>query len=245
MISKTKYILCAIILVIIGYGVFLYYQNKQLKNDLEIQIHNELALTDTMRILKTKEGKLLYDKSMLIIQSKEELERLTNFKNSQISTLENELNSKVNVITNLTGEVNTLNGRIKELNTQLELTDSVDIYKIKFGETDKWHTLNGYTELKSKTKPLFFKTYLTENKINLSLIVGVTENYKIFVETDGNPYVQITNINGANLDVKKYSNNTTKKRWGVGINGGYGYSLISNKFEPNIGLGIQWIIFSF
>ena len=134
-----------------------------------------------------------------------------------------------------------LNDKIKELSGDIT-KDSVG-YNINFSFEDKFRELAGYTYIISDSEPTSFKTFLTKDLIHLSLKTGITDDYRIFVETD-NPYVKINNIEGAIVDKNLWSDKY-KKRNNFSLNISVGYGTDFAKFHPFVGIGIGYNLINF
>ena len=54
-----------------------------------------------------------------------------------------------------------------------------------------------------------------------------------------------TDINGAIIEDSPLRPEERPNRWGIGLSGGYGYSLGNQSFAPYIGIGIQYNLIEF
>lgn len=177
--------------------------------------NNIEALNDSVHTYQLKNGELMYEKKGFIAE-KEELEKYIGVKEKEVKEIEKKLNSALATIAKLRAEVN-----IDTIHT----TDSIEVlpdstYNCHFDYNDRWLSLNGVTSVHLDP----FQSHTIINNINMEvpLKVGTTEDNQWFI-TSENPYVQFTNIEGANLDKAK------PKRWSIavqfGVGGIFGYGI--------------------
>jgi len=198
-----------ILLVIFGLVIIALLMSTTCTRQKLDKVENNIeALTDSVHIYKLKNGELMYEKKGFIAEKKE-LEEYIGVKEKEVKEIEKKLKSALATIAKLRAEVN--------IDT-IHMTDSVyvtpdSVYHSEFNYNDKWLSMNGITHIKIDP----FNTHTIINNINmeLGLTVGTTKDNKWLITTD-NPYVQITSINGANLEKAK------PKRWSIGIQGGVG-----------------------
>lgn len=178
---------------------------NQRNNILE---NNIIALNDSVKTYKLKNGELMYEKQGYILE-KQDLEKYIDIKEREIKDLERTLNSKVATISRLEGEL-----AIASITTHDSIAilpdSTVNIY---FDYDDTWLTLNGITSYGLKTN--LSNTTLSYMHISLPLKVGMTEDNKWFATTS-NPYVTFTTIEGANLQQAR------PKRWCLSVQCGVG-----------------------
>lgn len=201
-------------------------ENKHLKTNIK-------ALSDTIQVMETKNGELVYAKQALILQ-KNELEEYLNITKKERKELEKLLDDKLSYIAKLEGQI-----KIDTLVCHDTVIHEKDITSISFKYDDIFLKLNGCTT-HDKINDCW-RTQINNIAIDAPLTVGLTDEYRIFVKTS-NPYVSFSTIEGAVID--KPSNGTKPKRWNIGIQVGIGgsYGLINKKldFGPYIGAGISY-----
>lgn len=182
------------------------------KNSLYNAETNIKALTDTIHSYKLENGELLTSKYGLIVE-KEELTKYLETTEKEKKNLEKKLNSSLAYIAELKTSV-----RIDTIYTIDSIfIDTNDVTNINFKYTDEWVYVDGSTKFKDIKDS---KTTINTININTPLKVGLTEDNQFFATTP-NPYVKISDIDGAKVLTK-----TTKpKRWGMGptITFGLGY----------------------
>lgn len=230
-----------IVLFLLLCGLIIY--NATIKTELTTTQTNFLAIQDTIKIYKLKNGQLLYEKQGFILE-KEELEKYIQVSEKTIDELENKLDDKIALIAKLKSEI-----KIDTLN----IIDSVfvknDTVFSDFTYTDNWLYINGLTNCFDNN----ITTSIYTINMSVPITVGITENEKLLVTTE-NPYVTFTDIKGANLE------KTKPKRWslgvqaGLGIIGGAGICGSSDGvvrsgwifgFGPYIGIGVNYKFLEF
>ena len=181
--------------------------------------NNIIALTDTIHTYQLKNGELMYEKQGFIAEKKE-LEEYIGIKEKEVKDIEKQLKSALATIAKLKAEIKI--DTIHTVDSVAVLPDST--YECHFNYSDKWLSLNGVTNV--HLDPFQSHTIINNIGMELGLTVGTTKDNKWLITTD-NPYVQITSINGANLEKAK------PKRWSlgvqVGVGGIFGYGISGAK----------------
>lgn len=190
---------------------------------------NVKALTDSVQVIETKNGELVYAKQALILE-KNELEEYLNISKKERKELEKILDDKLSYIAKLEGSV-----RVDTF-TCVDTMYVDSLTHIKFNYQDNWLAMDGLTTIKDNPT-----TTINNISMSVPLQVGLTDNYRIFVKTP-NPYVSFTDIDGAVIE--KPSNGTKPKRWNLGVQVGVGagYNLLHRNISvgPYIGVGISY-----
>jgi len=199
-------------------------KNDNLKNNIK-------SLTDSVQVLELKNGDLVYAKQTLILE-KNELEEYLGISKKERKELEKKLDASLALISQLSGQV-----RIDTLLMKDSIYISEDTVKVYFKYDDRWVALNGNTVVVDSTA----STTINEIQMDVPLTMGLTDDYKVFVES-GNPYIKFTDINSAAIEgsvVKK-----KKTYWNVGAQVGIGaqYGLIHKQLDlgPYVGVGIAF-----
>jgi hypothetical protein len=175
MAKNTFSVILIILILLLGGGVWYFYNKVQgLEVALKSEAQNVNALRDSLRVSTTKNGDLVYSKSVLMGE-KDKLEKW---------------NSKLmDRIEELGGDVTQLSQTILSLEMELDSTDndelvkvSDSIYGIKW-EFDKHYAdgnlriLKGTTSFMVTHNPTFvitpLKTKITRDYINISLLHGL------------------------------------------------------------------------
>ena len=189
--------------------------NQKIKN-LD---QNFVASKDKITELTLENGKLLAERSAYIVKNNE-LEEILNITKQEKKDIERKLNDKIAYISTIESNirVDTL-----ELVNTIIIKDSSTI-NIGFNYDDKWVKFSGSSYYKNGKS----KTSIFDININTPLKVGLTNDLTIFVESE-NPYLNITNIEGAVVDGSTL--HPKKKRWNFSLHGGIGihYGLFSQK----------------
>lgn len=210
---------------------------------------NISALNDTMRSYKTKNGELVYEKYALISKindlggySKELEEEIKKLKDNPIvivkyKTIVEHIPFGVPVYPDY-----------ENMSWSSDSSYALLPFKWSYDTTysnGNSRTLSGefMVKMDTNTTTSIKNFIISEDKLNLSLTTGLTENkdglVEIFITSDY-PGFKPTNIEGTLIDpreskvIKKYF---PPKRWGVGIYGGYGINL--NPTNGDLGHGLQ------
>ena len=194
--------------------------------------HNLVAAQDEIQTLVLENGNLLSEKTAYILKNKE-LESVLEITKQEKKDIEKKLNDKIAYIANISGQVRVDTLTLRD--TVYKTNDNK--FDINWSYNDKWLRLSGATQYDG------YKSSTNLHGISLytPLKVGLTDNYTIFVEAE-NPYLKITNIEGAIIDG---SNLRPKPNyWTLSVQGGVGkqYGLINNKFDigPYMGVGVSY-----
>lgn len=217
------------VLALIAIGIGINHKNR---NEIERLQHNLKALTDTVQVMELKNGDLLHEKQLLVLE-KSELEQYLDVSKKDINELEKKLRSSIAYIAKLEGTVRT---------DTITCTDTVyntptgDL-QVDFAYKDRWTDLKGNTLI---TDYKTAQTRVTDLVLDVPLTVGITNDYKFFA-TSENPNVSFSSINGAAIEKQ-----LKPKRWGMGpsvtlgIYGGYDFLHKSAGFGA--GAMIGWSI---
>lgn len=193
---------------------------------------NLIASRDRVAELTLKNGNLLAERSAYIVKNNE-LEEILDITNQEKKDIERKLNDKIAYISKIESNI--------KVDT-IELVDTVIIkdssaVNIKFNYDDKWLKFSGGTYYKNGKS----KTTIFDINVNTPLKVGLTNDMTIFVESE-NPYLNITNIEGAVVDGSTLY--PKKKRWNLSLHGGIGvhYGLFGQTVDvgPYIGVGVSY-----
>ena len=197
--------------------------------------HNYEVLQDSVEVVKTRNGELLYENGSLILQRKELFDAL-DLSQRQVRDYEKVLGAKL--------------AYISQLEARLEVKDTVVVKEIVYDNItntysmayrDKWLNFDQTLSWDEWNQPIL-KTY--NITLDVPLKVGLGDNYRIFV-TSPNPYFNITSIEGAVIDGSQFA--TKPSRWTLGAYMGFGldYDLIHKTVGvgPQVGVGIGFRFF--
>lgn len=223
--------LSKLLIVIMGIIIAILIMNTTCVNIKNEKLSNNIkSLLDTVNVLETKNGELIYAKQSLILE-KNELEKYLDISKKERKDLEKQLNSSLAYIAKIYGSI--------KIDT-LIMTDSVyinaDTIKTIFNYKDNWVFLSG----QSITTNSGANTQLNTLDMNIPLQLGIMNDYKVFVKSD-NPYVNFSSIDAAAIEGTIA--NQKKKRWGIGpyigVGVGAGTDFKGNpQFGWNISVGI-------
>jgi len=232
--TLNKYLLGAVValgLVLIGLGV----HNSNLRRSESNWKHNYEVLQDSVQMVETKYGELLYERGSLIVE-KRELEDALGISKKQVKDYEKKLGSQL--------------AYISKLESRLEIKDTVWVTEIvpdtlsrsyMMRYRNEWFQFDETFSLKKPSSP---EMYVYNIRMNVPLKVGLTDDYTIFV-TSPNPYFKVTEIEGAVIDRGRFAQKP--QRWFFGVYGGFGgqYDLIHKTFGvgPQVGVGIGFRFF--
>lgn len=224
-------IIIMILEAIIFIGIIVFMSNYSSKK-VETLDQNLIAARDRITELTLENGNLLSSKSAYILKT-QQLEEVLEITKEQKKDIEKRLNDKIAYIAKIESQfkVDTI-----EVHDTIEIKDSSAI-NIKFDYDDQWLKFSGGTYYKNGKS----KTQIFDITIPTPLKVGLTNDYTIFVES-ANPYLNITNIEGAIIDGSTLK--PKEKRWNFSIHAGIGvhYGLFGQQVDvgPYIGGGISY-----
>ena len=218
---------------------------QNLKDDLAIANQNQIALNDSVRVIKNKWGQDIYLKNILITDKKN-LENL----NADLSKEIKKLKGDILVLISAQGSIG--HGDpvppITITNTVTKYPDGLNELKWKFDtiySPGNSRTLAGYSQFRIDTlngNILDRGTKITEDKIKFKVSTGLTElddTYQIFIKSDY-PGLTFTQIDGAILDKKRFMKvQEPTVVWGPSISIGYGVNAQTQSLGPQLTLGIS------
>lgn len=224
-------IIIMILEAIIFIGIIVCMSNYSNKK-IDTLDQNLIAARDRITELTLENGSLLSSKSSYILKN-QQLEDVLEITKNEKKELEKKLDDKIAYIAKIESniKVDTL-----EVHDTVIIKDSSAI-NIKFNYDDQWLKFSGGTYYKNGKS----KTQIFDISIPTPLKVGLTNDYTIFVESE-NPYLNITNIEGAVIDGSSIRPN--KKKWNFSIHAGIGvhYGLFGQQVDvgPYVGTGISY-----
>lgn len=219
----------AIVLAVLG------VRNYNLQRSNNNWKHNYEVLRDSMEVVETRNGEILYENGSLIIEKKE-LEEALGITKQHVKDYEKTLGSKL--------------AYISKLESQLEIKDTITITNVIHDTLTRTYSINyndGWLNFDENFSMLVpdqptFEIY--NINMNVPLKVGLTDNYTIFV-TSPNPYFKVTDIEGAVIDKGKFA--PKLRRWTLGAYAGFGlgYGFINKQIDvgPQIGVGVGYRFF--
>jgi hypothetical protein len=222
----------AIIFIAIIAGVYGFFSNK-----LDISEQNVVAAYGKVEELTLKNGELIAvrDSHITTINN---LENQLNITTKEAKELQRKLNSKIAYISELESQV-----RIDSIVTVRDSIIYVDNTAKKmiasFHYDDKWMNFNGENEF-TFGENYECKTTLHNFTMRTPLVVGITNDYQIFVKSD-NPYVQFTDIEGAVIDKQALRPRKKRFSWGLQFGVGAMYDVWHKQVAvgPYGGLGVE------
>lgn len=221
----SLFIEAVVFICIIIFGIN-YYNNQ-----LDISDQNLNAYRGQLEQMELKNGELISVRDSYILRI-QDLENQFDISKKEVKDLQRKLNSSLAYIAELKSNV--------RIDTIVTIKDTI-IYKdketdIRFIYNDDWLSFNGETKIMDKKTA----TNIFNMNINVPLKVGLSDDYQIFVQSD-NPYVNFSSIEGAVIDKSKLR--PKKKRWNIGIYGGFGihYDMPTKSFGygPQLGIGVS------
>lgn len=205
------------------------HSNQKIEN-----LDNNLkAARDSVETIMLENGNLLAEKSSYIIKEKE-LYDIIDITKKEKKEIEKKLNDKIAYIADI--ESNIKIDTVETIRDSIIYIDSTMFNR--FNYDSEWLSFNGISNLKTN------KTNIFDINIPAPLKFGLTDDYKVFVESE-NPYLNISYINGTVIDGSNLHKN--KSKWNIGIQGGFGaqYGFIKKQFDMGIyiGFGINYNFF--
>lgn len=235
----------AIFIFIIVIAMFIHSCQK---NSIEVEIYeqNEKALASRIDTLKTINGKLEYAKKLLI----GDYDKLKELNNSLAESLKVEIGKvKYIEVVNLKFVHDTIYIAADTIYKNVDGSFTAFWKYSKSGEEWK-KQLSGYTNFcfdTSKNIPTNVFTVITDDYLELKLTSGFRERdgyYETFINSS---YPNI-NFDFASAVVDDQIIYKVQKSWHIGLIGGLGYGINSEKLidKPTvfIGIGISWTPFS-
>lgn len=235
------------IIILILLLLFQCNRTNKIETNLEISNQNNKALNDSVRISKTKNNKIEYSKQILVSENNS----LKNLNKDLHHELKNE-KGKVYEITKIVSSIKT--DTIYANTTSILYGDTSGVIKwlidTSYSDNNK-RLLEGLFEfnIDSSNKFSDFNTIIVRDEIEFSLVTGLKEvdgKVEIFVRSDY-PGLVIKELDGALVDVKNHpvlKKYTKRKKFGIGIIGGYGFSSGSN-IGVIFGVGLSYNIIQF
>ncbi len=229
---STK-ILLIIIAVLVVLSSVLYWRNTVNKNNYIIYKNNLEVLQDSIKVIELENGELMTTIGSYILDI-DELEKYIDIQKTYVEDVEKQLDASVLYISKIEAELNVKNEQVSE--GVIEQDSLSNTYTSTFNFSDEWYNVGGTINIYNNTT----STYLNTLTMQMPLTVGLTEDWRIFVNTD-NPYVDISNIQGAMLDPSMYVEE--EKRLNISLQAGY-YAIYNNgvKAGPGVGIGVGWRI---
>lgn len=222
----------AIVFIAIIAGVYGFLSNK-----LDISEQNVMVARGQVEELNLKNGELIAVRDSHITTINE-LEEVLSITRAEAKELQRKLDSKIAYISELESNV-----RIDSIVTVRDSIIYVDNTAKKmiasFHYDDKWMNFNGENEF-TFGENYECKTTLHNFTMRTPLVVGLTNDYQIFVKSD-NPYVQFTDIEGAVIDKQALRPRKKRFSWGLQVGVGAMYDVWHKQVAvgPYGGLGVE------
>lgn len=225
---KKDIIYIALIIVMVCWAITSMRACTNQVNENKLLEHNIEALSSEAEQYKGKNGELVYQQQILIgdmntlkIANENLYKRI---KSMEVKNAEQALRIEGLIRNPQRDTVWQINNDTIYIDRNLNITRNFDF-------SDKWRTLNG-------------NVFLADGNLGLNIdndlikfdYTAVFNDGQLYITSD-NPYVQYNNITGIQVPKQR------KKRWNLGIYGGFGvhYDISSKKFGygPQIGAGIS------
>lgn len=216
----------------------------------KINEQNNRALTDSLRFVKNKAGEIEAIKSSFVAKLSD-LEKLN-------KDLYNESKKEIgNLKALIKGSISVNTGNVIISNELKQYPDG-KTYGLLFEKTKidsglVW-SIKGESRFKFDNNTIFpGQTEIFNNQMKLKLVLGFKENkenYEVFARS-ASPYVTFDDLSGVMLIPKKADPLLTppakNKRFGLGINIGYGVGFINKQLmlTPYVGFGLQYNLIKF
>lgn len=245
---NPRTIAIVILLVII---VILTRCNQKDKSKIEILEQNQKALTDSVRVSKSKIGELEYSKNILIGEKGDVIKL-----NEKLAYELKNTKGKVSELTQYIIKIG-----LKPIEIPTTVTNVGSQYTFTWEIDTTFNPGNG-RNLKGET---IFKGLVKDNEISIDsvrtkllkddLIFTVTQglrekdgNLEVFVRSNY-PGFELLELNSIIIDpdkhplLKKFTKQSKPKRFGLGVYGGYGIGV--NGLSPQIGVGLSYNLIQF
>lgn len=209
------------IIVFMLFGGGLWYINKQVNKLNTIERNLNASQTELVQV-KRDNGDLISVNNMYKVKIGD-LEKSIDISKQEVKDLQRDLNASFSYISKLESQIKLPDTVYIE--NEIEKIDSSYIYK--FNWKNEWMNLSGATKVFSNNSI----TEIYDLNIDVPLIVGLTDDYKIFATTN-NPYLHITSIEGAELD-----QNIFKKKWDIKWSMQLGFGLNYGIINKSLDIG--------
>lgn len=246
-IKIQRNVLLIVIVMLLCIGYFGWTKIGDLDRNIAISEQNIKALNDSVRVSKTKNGKLEYSINTLI-SDKSDLGKLSENLANQLKNEKGKVHELNQIVANIKP-----NDTIVITNTIIKYPNGDCGLAWKYDTTydkNNFRRIEGESQFRlDKMGVIPMNTYITKDEVNFNLITGLREkdgNVEIFANSNY-PNLVITNLEGAIIDPKTHpllKKFTKQKRWGVGPYVGVGVN--SNlTFNMQVGVGITMSLIRF
>ncbi len=261
-IIKSKiflYILLAITIAILG---FMYQHQQNLKIRAQVDLQNEAALYDSLRIERNSVGGLIASRASFIASEKE-LRALNSDLADEVDAEKGKVVSAGRIIFRLKQDTTTLRDALKDKEPPLEpiqINDST--YHIPWNLMYVYDSINydyyvGVTEIEIgignpyKVRHIFTELKSRDSRINLTFGQKVEDGQLRVFAKSNYPGFLPEQLDGVLIDPNKnpFIKGLIKKRhwftgFGVGVSGTLGYDMFSGKPGLIFGPSIHYTVFS-
>lgn len=211
------------------FGGCIWYVSKQHDKLNTFETNLKASQSELIQV-KRDNGDLISVNNMYKVKIGD-LEKSIDVSKQEVKDLQRDLNASFSYISKLESQIKLPDTVYVE--NEIEETDSSYIYK--FNWKNEWMNLSGATKVFSNNSI----TEIYDLNMDVPLIVGLTDDYKIFAKSD-NPHVQITSLEGSEID-----RNVFQRKWdwnwtfqaGVGLT----YGLVNKQIDlgPTVSWGIE------
>lgn len=212
--------------------------------DIKIQSQNIKGLSDTLKVTKNKLGEAVKSNGLLLMDINE-LEENNSSLMLEINKLSKKDKKNLIEINKLSITIDFLKDSLdkKEIikpDTSIVVDSNTVIYP--FSKSSIYRELKWEVTVFSKEKQV--TSTITSDKIFADITIGKKEekNKITLFASSSNPYINITKLEGAVIDLSAYNKFQKKKPFGLGLHIGYGLS--TNKgivfISPYIGVGLSY-----
>ena len=226
-------ILSSILIIALGIGVYYHYKTLNLQKRSYIQTIN--AINDTVSQYRNEKGELVYKISAIQMDSYKDFLSIVT-KDSLIIELQKRMAYYKNkaesaTIFNVKGEASASSSTKVEIDTIK--TDTIKFSPIYISQFfDPWLSLATKSTVDSTSFKLSFQDTYTITQLN--------DEEGIYVEIiNQSPYVMVNNIRHFRITLPEPPKH---KKWGIGVQGGYGINFLDNRVQlsPYVGIGVSY-----
>jgi len=234
--------------------LFLIWKNYNKENKIDNLDQNLMAINDSIRVTN-QNGKKMYNKYNILLDNMKDLKK---YDKELFDSLEKNFKGELKNIKSVTNIENHYSDTtIKKAPSFVQKLDS-NKYRITWEYTNKDSTriIEGHTDVDINATGTYNKedsvlhisfhdskpdsTQITKDVLKTSFMVGTRKRngYEEIFVIPNNNNIRITGLKGARIDRKE-------RRFGIGPQIGGGYNVITNEFQPYIGIGVSWDIIKF
>lgn len=263
-IFKPNRISIVMVILSIILGILLFIKSgevSKLRTAMSISNQNIIALHDTLKLVKNKNGEYQQEKAAFIV-SVADLKKINSNLYREVKKQKDQVLALTSINANLHVDINNLKAENKSLKDSIRTqilangdtvsTITWDLSKVY--DQNNSRTLKGETRILQKNKSVTsLGTELTGLDFKFNIITGIVETkdkqLNIFIKSDY-PDLKFADVQGALIDPKKskvLKSLMPQNRWVFGPQLGVGFGYSNGNMTPTcyVGFGVVYRLFGF